>query len=141
MSARAIAAAGWAIQVKGAGAYTTVGGIRQFTPSWETDDDDTTEFASAGNGEHLVTERRKSWAFEGNHKEDPVTGVRDAGQALVESLADEVADDAYCYLKITSPGGNVKQYYGTIRMTTGGGDKSSKTNWGFEFKRSGADVA
>jgi hypothetical protein len=141
MSAKAIAAAGFDIYIKSTGAYTLIGGITQFTPSFETQEDDTTAFESGGNDEHIVTGRGKSWKFEGNHKEDPATGTRDAGQVIVEALADEVGEDAYGQLKIVSPGGNVKEYLGTVRMDTGGGGTTTKTNWGFEFKRSGADVA
>jgi hypothetical protein len=141
MSAKAIAAAGFDFYIKGAGAYTLIQGITQFTPGWETQEDDTSDFDGGGNDAHLVTGRGKSWKIEGNHKEDPATGTRDVGQALVEQLADEVGEDAYCQLKIISPGGNTKEYYGTVRMDTGGGGTTTKTNWGFEFKRSGADVA
>jgi hypothetical protein len=91
---------------------------------------------------HLITSRGKSATFEGVYLEgDGPDTARDPGQEAVETSAALMGTAAYGQLTITSPGGTVKVRNGTVKLTdAGGGGNDDQSKWGFEFKRSGADV-
>jgi len=141
MSATAILAAGWTISVNTGDGYVEVKGMRKFTLNpGETTEKDITTFRSAGQGEHIVSKRTKSVAFEAVYLEDESTGGRDPGQAAVEAISGLIGQDAYGQIKMVSPGDNEKEFYGTFALKDIGGGVEDETSWGFEFKRSGADL-
>jgi len=140
MAAQEILASGFTIQVDIGAGYITIDGINKFTPGYSYNNADTSVFSTGPNKRHLKTSIEKTVTVEGFHWEDPDTGTRDAGQEAVETIADLAGPDAVGGLKITSPGGNVKEWDGTFAMTDGGGANEDPAAWGFEFTRTGADV-
>jgi len=97
----------------------------------------TTDFESGGNAEHILAERSRSLSIEGNYMEDPDTGDRDPGQELVDQAAEVIGADAKRDFRITSPGGNRKEFEGTVEPADIGGGTNEAADWGAEIEVSG----
>lgn len=119
-------------------AWTEIGGITSMTIGRESEDVDTTDFASNGVAEHEKMERGRTIELEGFFLEDTGTGTRDAGQAAVETLADAVGSASLDQLRITSPGGKTYTQKVSAELGEIGGGKNDKSSWGVSFTRSGA---
>lgn len=126
MAAKAILARGWTFKI---GAQA-IGGILQFTPAAQGKKTITTIFANQGQESHVVASRTKSIKLSGLYFEDPSTGVRDAGQAAVEALAEQMGDASVGSFTITSPGGHIGTFTATAIMDApGGGGNDDETKW------------
>lgn len=139
-----VLARNWKIEVDTSGTatptWTKVGGVNTFTLSNDKTDTDTTDFDSGGFDEHMVAGRSNAISFEGFFLED-ATGVRDAGQAYIETKAEAVGPGAMAKLRITSPGGKAKQYNGSFSVGDVGGGNNDSTSWGANFTVSGKPTA
>ena len=121
----------WVFEVEGtAGTFVPVGGLHTFGLSGTKVDTDTTGFDSEGWAEHLVTERAHSLTLSGFFIEDQTTGERDPGQAIIDELATKIGEDAIGNFKLTSPGGTVMTFKGSVEPGDIGGGKNDATSWG-----------
>jgi len=127
MAVTKVLARGWALTV-GAG-LVAVGGINSITFSGGKTDAETTTFASAGWAEHIVAERTRSISVEGFFLEDSATGDRDAGQEAIETLNDAVGADSIGEFTLTSPGGTVYSFDGSVEVGDIGGGNNDPTSW------------
>jgi predicted secreted protein len=119
--------------------WTKVGGVNTFTISSDKTDADTTDFDSGGRDEHIVAGRSNEITFEGWFLEDE-TGVRDAGQAKIEDFGDLIGPESIKPLRLTSPGGKVRQFNGSFVVGDVGGGNNDATSWGATFTPSGPVV-
>lgn len=124
----------------GTASWKLMGGINTFTISNDKEDTDTTDFNSGGYSEHIVAGRSNEVSFEGFYIEDMATGDRDEGQAAVESYADLIGPDAITQVRLTSPGGKVRQFFGSFGVGDIGGGNNDATSWGANFTPSGPPV-
>lgn len=118
--------------------WTEIGEINTMTLSRSKEDTDTTVFDSNGNAEHEVMQRGQSFTIEGFYGENPADGVRDAGQAAVEALADATGIASLKQVRVTSPGGTTKTFLASAEVGDVGGGNNDKTSWSATFTRSGA---
>ena len=140
MAEEKILARGWTIEMYGVSSYTAIGGINTFSLSSGKESSTTTDFNSVGNAEHIPAERTKSVTSEGFFKEDD-TGTRDAGQELIETLAEAVGPSGIGTLHLASPGGGYEVWLnGSANLSDIGGGNNDPTSWGFEFERTGASL-
>lgn len=120
--------------------WTKVGGVNTFTISSDKEDADTTDFDSVGHSEHIVASRSNEITFEGFFIEDQTDGSRDAGQEAVEDYADKIGPESIAKIRLTSPGGKVRQFNGSFVTGDVGGGNNDATSWGASFTPSGAPV-
>jgi hypothetical protein len=106
------------------GTYVQINGLNTFTKGTDMKETDLTTFASQGNEESEIMQRGKSMKLQGFRLKDPVTGVLDPGQLLVETLADQVA--------------NYVVWQATAAMGDEGGGDNDKVSWSVTLKRTGA---
>lgn len=118
--------------------YTEIGGINTMTIGREAEDTDTTTFESAGNAEHEVMQRGRTFEVEGFYLEDVADGTRDPGQEMVETVGDAVGTNSLRNLRITSPGGTTLTQQVSVEVGDVGGGNNDKTSWSATFTRSGA---
>jgi hypothetical protein len=119
--------------------WTKVGGVNTFTISHDKEDADTTDFDDQGYNSHIVASRSNEITFEGFYIEDEL-GARDAGQQLVEDHAEEIGPESIKPLRLTSPGGKVRQWDGSFVTGDVGGGNNDATSWGSTFTPSGPPV-
>ena len=121
----------WVFEVEGtAGTFVPVGGLHTFGLGGTKVDTDTTGFDSEGFAEHLVTERAHSLTLSGFFIEDLDTGARDPGQKIIDELAEKIGEEAIGNFKLTSPGGTVMTFKGSVEPGDIGGGKNDATSWG-----------
>lgn len=140
-----VLARNWTIEVntgtEATPTWTKVGGLNTFTLSNDKEDADTTDFDSDGYAEHIVAGRSNEVSFEGSFLEDPADGSRDAGQAKIETLAEETGAAAMGQVRITPPSGeNGKIYKGSFTVGDVGGGTNDPTTWGATMTVSGKPV-
>jgi hypothetical protein len=111
-------------------AFVEVGGINTFAFGGSKTDADTTGFDSEGWAEHLVAERSRTLTMEGFYIEDKDTGARDPGQEIVDGLAEKIGEEAIGNFKLTSPGGTVLTFSGSVEPADIGGGHNDATSWG-----------
>lgn len=72
---------------------------------------------------------------------DPDTGALDAGQALVEALADGKSDASLGSIRFAAPGDTDWEVWtATAELDDQGGGNNDKVSWGVTFTRSGAST-
>jgi len=122
----------WKFEVEGdtTGTFVEVGGLNTFGLSGTKVDTPTTGFDSEGFAEHLVTERAHSLTLSGYFIEDLDTGDRDPGQAIIDELATKIGAEAIGNFKLTSPGGTVYTFSGSVEPGEKGGGTNDATSWG-----------
>lgn len=120
----------WTIQVKNSSSvFVDVGGINTFTFGGGKTDADTTGFDSEGWAEHLVVQRGRTLTIGGFFLEDSV-GARDPGQAVIDGLASKIGAEAIGDFKLTTPGGKVWEFSGSVEPADVGGGTNDVTSWG-----------
>jgi predicted secreted protein len=124
----------------GTAVWTKIAGVNTFTISNDKEDTDTTDFDSNGYNEHLVASRSNEVSFEGFFIEDQTNGQRDAGQEAVEKYGDKIGPEAMATIRLTSPGGKVRQFKGSFAVGDVGGGNNDATSWGASFTPSGAPI-
>ena len=107
--------------------FADIGGLTSFSPSTEKNDTETTTFDDNGWLGHLVSSRGLGFDLEGYHEEDSSTGARDAGQAILENLAEKSGPSAREDFRLTTPSGTIIQFAVSVDapfkgMSTGGGN-------------------
>ena len=130
----AVLASGWIIRI----GSTEINGIEEFGFDQEVKEADKTTFSSGGNEEHYVALRGRTLKMSGYKYEDPADGTEDLGQAAVEALASAVGISSLAAFSLTSPGGNIRNFYASAKLDTIGGGKADNTKWGCTLKISGA---
>lgn len=122
------------IETAVADTWVEIGGINSFSPDRSKDDADTTDFNSGGWAQHLPAQRGLSVTLDGFFLEDDA-GVRDAGQARVEEVAQIVGHTGLVGFRITSPAtaGN-NQISGEASFNYGGpgGGNNDAASWSAE---------
>jgi hypothetical protein len=121
----------WKIEVKNSSSeFVEIGGINTFAFGGGKTDADTTGFDSEGWSEHLVAQRGRTLTIEGFFLEDPTDGTRDPGQAVIDELASKISSEAIGDFKLTTPGGKVMQFSGSVEPADVGGSTNDVTSWG-----------
>ena len=113
-------------------------GLNTLTFSSAKNDADTTDFCSEGWQEHIVASRNNSVSASGFYLEDPDDGTRNAGQELVETASRLFGYDALKQFRLTSPGGTIKIFSGSVALGDIGGGNDDPTSWGFTVTVSGS---
>lgn len=144
MAVRKVLARGWRFEIENAdnATFSQIKGIKSWSQESEKEDADATDFDSDGWAEHVVAQRGKSVGLEGFFLTDPATGVRDAGQARCEALADlvdEAAEADFRFYHVAS--GKGVQGKVTVDVTGPGGGTSDNTEWGVDFVFNGKPTA
>lgn len=129
----------WDVEVENAAGDTwiTVAGLQTITFGGEAEQLDTTDMDSGGWAENIIIQRARSVSLEGDWLEDTADGSRDSGQDRVDSLRDEMGQSSKGKFRLTSPGGNVRTFNGTVTMADVGGGRNAKTSWGATINVSG----
>jgi len=127
----------WVFEVLDGVTYLEIGGIEKFSVDPKSTETDTTDFASAGHDEHLITSRGASIKLDGFHLEDPADGDRDPGQAKIEALALLTGNDSLGDFRLTSPGGVVWTFSGSAEVAGPSGGKNDPASWAATIKVSG----
>jgi len=132
MALTKVLARDWTFEVEDptAGTFVPVGGINTFGFGGTKTDTDTGDFGSGGWAEHLVTERAHTLTLSGFFLEDQATGERDPGQAIIDELTTKIGEEAIGSFKLTSPGGAVYEFSGSVEPAEVGGGKNDVTSWG-----------
>ena len=120
------------------GDYTEIKGVESLTHSPSSTLANTTDFASAGRMESIMAERGDEFTLSGFRMEDVDDGTRDAGQAIVEELAQEISVASIGTFRITSPGGNTLIFGANVEATLLGGGHNDPSAWGAKLTVSGA---
>lgn len=133
-----VLARNWKIYIETATAdeFQKIEGINSFTLGNEAENTDQTDFDSNGNAEHVVSQRSRTVSFEGFYREDS-TGTRDAGQELVEQLADKVGSSSIGTFRFKSPNGSITEVNASAAIGDVGGGNTDSTSWGAELTVSG----
>jgi hypothetical protein len=126
------------IETATAGTFQKIGGIDTFTLSFKDEQTDTTDFDSNGYSTHIVSGRSNEIKIEGSFIEDATTGERDAGQALIESLATKIGYQSIGKFRMKTPSGKVTEYSVSASLSDQGGGTKDKTKWGATLTVSGA---
>lgn len=115
------------------------GGINTFSRGHSEKETDTTTFASGGDAESLVMERSKTLKLEGFHLIDQATGLLDAGQQLVETLADQKGTASLGGFRYAAPGATVWTVWANATAKLGdiGGGNNDEAGWSVTMTRSG----
>lgn len=147
MAKTKVLARNWLIEVgeestvtPGTYTWTKVAGVNSFTISSDKEDADTTDFDDAGYGSHIVASRSNEITFEGFYIEDEADGSRDPGQEKIEDNAELIGPSSIKPLRLTSPGGKVRQFNGSFNVGDVGGGINDPTSWGATFTPSGPPV-
>lgn len=117
--------------------WTPIGGLNSWTPSPGKNTADTTKFVNQGWGSHLVASRTLEHTLSGFVQVDPVTGVRDAGQAACENLARQMGVASIGQFRHTMTGGTVNTFSGSVQVSRGGGGNDDPSAWEVVIEMSG----
>lgn len=99
---------------------------------------ETTTFDSDGNYEQLIMQRGATMELEGFLRKDSVTGARDAGQKLVDELADKTSVESLARVRHRHPMDPEWQVWdATVSGGEEGGEVNDMTSWEAVFTRSG----
>lgn len=113
-------------------------GINTFTKSTDEETADTTSYGSDGQAESQKMQISKSLTLEGFRLKDPATGALDAGQGMVERLAELLGDDSLGKIRFAAPGDTSWEVWTChVAMGDEGGGNNDKVSWSAEFTRSG----
>lgn len=117
--------------------FQQIGGIESLTLSFDAEDVETTDFDTNGYQTHLIASRSQEIEIEGSYIVDPQTGDRDAGQQLVEDLAEKVGYESLGKFRIMNPAGKVTEFLASVTLGDQGGGLKDKAGWGATLKVSG----
>jgi hypothetical protein len=126
------------VSTDGRGTWTTINGINKFSFGRSSSRTDTTDFTADGIETGEIMQRGASLKLEGFFLEDLATKARDAGQAAVETFAEVVGPASVGDFRLTSPGGKVYTFSGTVELGDYSGGNNDKTPWSATITRSGA---
>lgn len=121
--------------------WTGIGGLTSgtVTPSENQEFADTTTWDEQGHYAQEKMQLGAKLALEGKYLQDPTTGVRDAGQQLVEQHAELLTYDSQINIRFRYPGASTwKNWACTVSVGDQGGDTNAKVGWSAEFVRCGA---
>lgn len=120
--------------------WTGIGGLLTGTVNYAENEEfvDTTTWDSEGYYEQEKIQLGASLSLEGRYLQDPVTGTRDPGQALVETLALKMGYDSQIDVRFRYPGAAYwKVWKATVSVGEQGGGTNDKVSWNAEFVRCG----
>ena len=143
MAVRQINARDLIIEISDGAASPTwvgIGGLTSGTITLNENEEfaDTTTFDEEGYYSQEKMQVGAKIALEGKYLQDPVTGVRDVGQALVETLHDRLTYDSNHGVRFRYPGSTTwKVWSATISVGEQGGETNDKTSWSVEIVRCG----
>lgn len=139
MALTKVLARDWTFEVEDptAGTFVPVGGVETFEFSGSKTDEDTTDFNSGGWAEHIPTLRSRTLTVNGFRLEDESTGERDPGQELIDELANKTGEEGLGNFKLTSPGGTLYEFKGSVEPASFGGGHTNVTSWGATITVSG----
>lgn len=126
----------WVLEIYD-GSWITVGGLTTLGFGSSKTDADTKTFDSDGWDEHVVAGRGRTLALEGKYLEDPDTGARDDGQQAVDAAGELIGQASLVLFRLTSPGGNAKEFYASVNPKDVGGGNNDPTTWGADLTLSG----
>lgn len=129
----------WTLKVKNpdTSLFVEVKGLESLGFSGDATRTPTTDFDSGGNAEHILAERSRTLSIEGHYMEDEATGDRDPGQELIDTAAELVGNAALREFQLDSPGGNRREFHGTVTPADLGGGTNDTADWGAEIEVSG----
>lgn len=125
----------------GSPTWTGVGGLLSGTISYNENEEtvDTTTWDSEGYYEQEKMQLGASLSLEGRFLQDPATGVRDPGQALVEAHAELMGYQSQINVRFRYPGASTwKVWKATVSVGEQGGGTNDKVGWAADFARCGA---
>lgn len=109
--------------------WTNVAGLNTVTLSPSNNTADAGDFESAGWMKNVVVERGASVQMSGLAHYDE-NGVKDPGQAAVESYSTQTGMDAIATFRITLPGSKAYQFSASVTdVTPFGGGKTDLATW------------
>lgn len=117
--------------------FVEVKGLNQIGWSPTTNRADTTDFNDAGSLAHIPASRGTTFALDGFRLEDESGGDRDPGQARMEVLAELFGADGLGNFRVTSQGGEVKTFAGSVEVTPNGGGNDDPGAWSCSVEVSG----
>jgi hypothetical protein len=123
--------------------WTGIGGLTSGAVTLNEGEEiaDTTTFDSEGYYSQEKMQLGAKLALEGKLLQDPSTGVRDPGQALVEVHHEKLTYDSVQRIRFRYPGSTTwKVWDCTISVGEQGGETNDKTSWAAEFTRCGAPM-
>jgi hypothetical protein len=120
--------------------FLEIKGLNSITHAPTSTDAETSDFNSEGRSEHLKAERGDSWTCSGFTLEDVDNGDRDPGQTRAEAVGQLVGPAALVPFRITSPGGNMISFSGSVEVTLSGGGTNDASAWQAVIRASGAIV-
>lgn len=120
------------------GSYVQVKGLNTIGLSPSTNRADTTDFDDDGDLAHLVASRGLEITLEGFRMEDESGGDRDPGQARMEVLGDAKGNAGIGSFRLTSQGGEVWTFEGSVEVTPNGGGNDDPGAWSATVEKSGA---
>ncbi len=119
--------------------WVAIGGVNSFSFDPAKTDADLTDFDDNGRSAHMVASRSVSMSIDGFFMVDVDTGTRDAGQAAVETWANEIGPDSLMqfrfYQEDTLEG---KSFMASANTTGPGGGINDPASWKVEITSSGA---
>lgn len=121
----------------GSPVWTEIKGLNTIGFSQTKNDADVTTFDSGGFLEHIPASRGYEVTLEGIFLEDVSTGDRDPGQEAVEEYADMVGAEALASFQLTSPGGTIWSFSGSVTVETPSGGNDDPTGWSATITVSG----
>jgi len=131
-----VLARGWELEIYDAGSWKTVKGLNELSLSPGAREADITTKESGDYDEHLIARRTMEITLKGFKLEAP-TGEEDPGQAAVEALAERTGTNSLGQFRLTSPGGKVREFLASARMTDLAGPIDEGQAWGCVLKQSG----
>lgn len=120
--------------------FQQIGGIESLTLSFDAEDVETTDFDTDGYQTHLIASRSQEIELEGSYIIDPSTGDRDAGQQLVEDLAEKVGHESLGKFRVMNPAGKVTEFLASVTLGDQGGGVKDKASWGATLRVSGKPI-
>ena len=118
--------------------WLEIKGVNSITTNSTKNDANTTTFDTDGWLEHITASRGFSFGLGGLRLEDPETGARDPGQEFVEELAFLFTYEAFAPFRITSPGGEVWTFEGSVDNQPLGGGNDDPNAWNVTVNVNGA---
>jgi len=143
MATKKISARGFIFQAASGASWVGIAGLKTFTVNYGDHDVhvDATDFDSAGQYEEVVLQRGASLKLEGTRRRDPATGLADAGQAVLDTLAQGLSDSSIGQIRFRySTEVQWRVWNVTAKATEEGGGTNELGKWGMELARTGAET-
>lgn len=122
------------------GSYTTISGINNMTWEEDAEEIDVTTFDDGGWKSFMNGEHSAAVTVEGVRLADGTTGVRDAGQKMVEKAArDTTSDGGLRYYRIVWKEDPTQyiQFPAYAKLGTFGGGRNEVSPWSVELRLNG----